>query len=126
MRESLGDLIGGIDGVGGAGAFELAAAEPEAGLAFKASRSMARRWASADRGLPCLKRGLGAGHEEHGIEPRLLQGVVREDEMAVMDGIEGAAENAEPQGAPAGAPPWLRPPPRKCRPRNRAGRAVGD
>ena len=41
---------------------------------------------------------MGGGDEEHAVEVEACGGLARESEMAIVDGIEGAAEDREFQG----------------------------
>ena len=46
-----------------------------------------------------LVRRMGGGHEEHTVEMEARGGGAGEGQMAIVDGIEGAAEDREFQGA---------------------------
>ena len=54
-------------------------------------------FSQVSRGRPCaqLVRRERRGNEQNAVELELLQGIAGQDEMPAMDGIEGAAEDAD-------------------------------
>ena len=46
-----------------------------------------------------LEGGPACGHEDHDVKAEVIEGLLGGDEVAVVDGVEGAAHDAEPVGA---------------------------
>jgi hypothetical protein len=92
-----GDLVGGVDGVGGARSLQLAAAKPEARLALEGQTEHGEPLGVGGVGFAALVGRLLAGHKEDGVEAGLLKGIPGKDKVAVVHGIERSAKDAEPQ-----------------------------
>jgi hypothetical protein len=91
------DFMHGVDGVRGRGAVELAAREPEAGFALEREAQQGDALGIGGARAAFLQRRLRARDEEDGVEPALFEGIAREEEVAGVDGVEGAAVKAESQ-----------------------------
>lgn len=95
IRLALLQCFDGVDGVGRCGAREFQLIETKSRLALDGGTDHFGAQVSGSRLLSRLVRRKRGRDEEEAVEFQLLQGVAGQDQVPIMNGIEGAAEDAD-------------------------------
>jgi len=85
----------GVDGIGGRGAVEFQFVETKAWLSLNRSADHLRAKVGGRRLLSRLVRRTCDRNEKEAVELQLFQRVAGQDQVPIMNGIEGAAEDAD-------------------------------
>ena len=100
VRVVLAQKLERVDRVGDALAVHLDAAHEEARVVGRGQKRHGDSVLGRGDAAVLLEGGAARRHEDHDVEIEISDGLLGRDEVPVVDGIEGAAHDAQPVGAP--------------------------